>query len=52
MVNPGSSNNSSSNNSSSSSSIPRNTVCLWYDGSALAAAEFYARTFADSTVRA
>jgi 2-polyprenyl-6-hydroxyphenyl methylase/3-demethylubiquinone-9 3-methyltransferase len=36
----------------STSSIARNTVCLWYDGSALQAAEFYARTLADSAVRA
>lgn len=28
----------------------RNRVCLWYDGAALEAAEFYARTFADSSV--
>ncbi|MFM2120864.1 MAG: hypothetical protein RL722_2332 [Pseudomonadota bacterium] len=31
---------------------PRNTVCLWYDGTALEAAEFYARTFDDSAVHA
>lgn len=30
----------------------KNTVCLWYDGAALEAAEFYARTFPDSTVGA
>lgn len=30
--------------------IPKNTLCLWYDGSALEAAEFYARTFPDSAV--
>lgn len=30
--------------------VPKNTVCLWYDGTALDAAEFYARTFPDSTV--
>lgn len=29
---------------------PKNTLCLWYDGSALEAAEFYARTFPDSAV--
>jgi 2-polyprenyl-6-hydroxyphenyl methylase/3-demethylubiquinone-9 3-methyltransferase len=34
------------------SSAPRNTVCLWYDGTALEAAEFYASIFDDSTVRA
>lgn len=28
----------------------KNTICLWYDGSALEAAEFYAATFADSAV--
>ena len=32
--------------------IPRNTICLWYDGTALEAATFYAATFADSAVRA
>ena len=26
----------------------KNTLCLWYDGAALEAAEFYARTFPDS----
>ena len=31
---------------------PKNTICLWYDGTALDAAEFYARTFTDSGVRA
>ena len=30
--------------------IPRNTICLWYDRDAEAAAEFYARTFPDSRV--
>jgi 2-polyprenyl-6-hydroxyphenyl methylase/3-demethylubiquinone-9 3-methyltransferase len=30
--------------------IPKNTICLWYDGDALEAAEFYARTFPDSAV--
>lgn len=28
----------------------KNTLCLWYDGAALEAAEFYARTFPDSAV--
>lgn len=28
----------------------KNTVCLWYDGSAEEAAQFYARTFPDSDV--
>ncbi len=31
---------------------PKNTICLWYDGTALEAAQFYARTFPDSTVGA
>ncbi|MEK8028476.1 MAG: hypothetical protein RLY78_2487 [Pseudomonadota bacterium] len=31
-------------------SLPRNTVCLWFDQDALEAAQFYARTFPDSTV--
>jgi 2-polyprenyl-6-hydroxyphenyl methylase/3-demethylubiquinone-9 3-methyltransferase len=31
---------------------PKNTVCIWYDGTALAAAQFYAATFPDSAVRA
>ncbi|ALV06048.1 VOC family protein [Roseateles depolymerans] len=30
--------------------IPKNTICLWYDGTAQEAAEFYARTFPDSRV--
>ncbi len=30
----------------------KNTVCLWYDGAALEAAQFYARTFPDSAVQA
>lgn len=30
--------------------ITRNRVCLWYDGAALEAATFYARTFPDSHV--
>jgi predicted 3-demethylubiquinone-9 3-methyltransferase (glyoxalase superfamily) len=30
--------------------ISKNTICLWYDGAALEAAQFYARTFADSSV--
>lgn len=32
--------------------IPRNTVCLWFDGTALDAATFYAETFPDSEVKA
>ncbi|RYG11016.1 MAG: VOC family protein [Burkholderiales bacterium] len=28
--------------------IPKNTICLWYDGTALEAATFYAKTFPDS----
>jgi 2-polyprenyl-6-hydroxyphenyl methylase/3-demethylubiquinone-9 3-methyltransferase len=31
---------------------PKNTICLWYDGTALDAAQFYAQTFPDSAVRA
>jgi predicted 3-demethylubiquinone-9 3-methyltransferase (glyoxalase superfamily) len=30
----------------------KNTICLWYDGAALDAAQFYARTFPDSAVGA
>jgi predicted 3-demethylubiquinone-9 3-methyltransferase (glyoxalase superfamily) len=30
--------------------IPKNTICLWYEKDALAAAEFYAATFPDSKV--
>ena len=29
----------------------KNTICLWYDGTALEAAQFYAETFPDSRVR-
>jgi len=32
--------------------IPKNTICLWYNGTALEAAEFYAKTFPDSAVGA
>jgi predicted 3-demethylubiquinone-9 3-methyltransferase (glyoxalase superfamily) len=32
--------------------IPKNTICLWFDGTALDAANFYAATFPDSEVRA
>ena len=32
--------------------ITKNTICLWYDGTALEAATFYAATFPDSEVRA
>jgi predicted 3-demethylubiquinone-9 3-methyltransferase (glyoxalase superfamily) len=31
---------------------PKNTICLWYDGTALDAARFYAETFPDSAVGA
>jgi 2-polyprenyl-6-hydroxyphenyl methylase/3-demethylubiquinone-9 3-methyltransferase len=31
---------------------PKNTICLWYDGTALDAAQFYAATFPDSRVGA
>jgi 2-polyprenyl-6-hydroxyphenyl methylase/3-demethylubiquinone-9 3-methyltransferase len=30
----------------------KNTICIWYDGTALDAAQFYAQTFADSAVGA
>ncbi|WP_210639383.1 MULTISPECIES: VOC family protein [unclassified Pseudomonas] len=30
----------------------KNRICLWYDGTALEAAQFYARTFPDSAVNA
>lgn len=30
--------------------IPKNVVCLWFDGTAEDAANFYAKTFPDSTV--
>ncbi len=30
----------------------KNTICLWYDGTALDAATFYAKTFPDSAVGA
>ena len=30
----------------------KNTICLWYDGTALDAARFYAETFPDSAVGA
>jgi 2-polyprenyl-6-hydroxyphenyl methylase/3-demethylubiquinone-9 3-methyltransferase len=30
----------------------KNTICLWYDGTAAEAAQFYARTFPDSAVQA
>ena len=29
---------------------PKNTICIWYDGGALEAAQFYAKTFPDSHV--
>jgi predicted 3-demethylubiquinone-9 3-methyltransferase (glyoxalase superfamily) len=32
--------------------IPKNTICLWFDKDALAAARFYAETFPDSRVTA
>ncbi len=32
--------------------IPKNTLCLWYDGTALEAAQFYAQTLPDSQVGA
>ena len=30
--------------------VATKTICLWYDGTALEAARFYARTFPDSSV--
>lgn len=33
-------------------SIPKNTVCLWYDSEAEAAARFYTKTFPDSSLDA
>jgi predicted 3-demethylubiquinone-9 3-methyltransferase (glyoxalase superfamily) len=32
--------------------VAKNTVCLWYDGTAEQAARFYAETFPDSAVQA
>ena len=32
--------------------VSKNTVCLWYNGTALEAAQFYAATFPDSRVDA
>ena len=32
--------------------VNKNTICLWFDGTALDAAQFYARTFPDSAVGA
>ena len=32
--------------------MAKNTICLWYDGTALEAANFYARTFPNSAVGA
>lgn len=32
--------------------LAKNTICLWYDGTALEAATFYAQTFPDSAVNA
>lgn len=32
--------------------MPKNTICLWYDGTAEEAARFYAETFPDSAVTA
>ena len=34
------------------SHAPKTTLCLWYDGTALEAAQFYADTFSDSRVTA
>ncbi len=32
--------------------VPKNTICLWFDNDAVAAAQFYAKTFPDSSVGA
>lgn len=32
--------------------MQKNTICLWYDGDALEAVRFYAKTFPDSAVQA
>jgi predicted 3-demethylubiquinone-9 3-methyltransferase (glyoxalase superfamily) len=32
--------------------VSKNTICLWFNGTALDAARFYAETFADSAVKA
>jgi predicted 3-demethylubiquinone-9 3-methyltransferase (glyoxalase superfamily) len=32
--------------------LSKNTICVWYDGAALEAAQFYAKTFPDSAVGA
>jgi predicted 3-demethylubiquinone-9 3-methyltransferase (glyoxalase superfamily) len=32
--------------------VSKNTICLWFDGTAEEAAQFYARTFPDSEVKA
>ena len=32
--------------------MPKNTICLWYEGAAEEAANFYAKTFPDSAVKA
>jgi hypothetical protein len=32
--------------------VSKNTICLWYDGTALDAAKFYVETFPNSTVEA
>ena len=32
--------------------ISKNTICLWFDGTAVDAANFYAETFPDSAVGA
>jgi 2-polyprenyl-6-hydroxyphenyl methylase/3-demethylubiquinone-9 3-methyltransferase len=39
-------------NQESEKMISKNTICLWYDGTALDAAKFYAATFPDSAVGA
>ena len=31
--------------------VSKNTICLWFDGNAAEAAQFYAETFPDSSAR-
>src|ERR1700743_2193576 len=36
----------------SATMVAKNTICIWYDSDALGAAQFYAKTFPDSSVGA
>jgi predicted 3-demethylubiquinone-9 3-methyltransferase (glyoxalase superfamily) len=40
------------NSSSTGKKVAKNTICVWYDRDALDAANFYAKTFPDSSVGA